>query len=73
MAQVSFNFYEEDRRISTRLSGEQAHFCDEQVYRFVEFLRAQGFQEASIFHRLDQLVDEFDKNNPGVLDGEFGF
>lgn len=73
MAQVSFNYYEDDRRISTRLSGDQANFCDEQITRFIEFLRAQGFAEVSIFHHLDTLVNEYDDANPGKLDGEFQF
>lgn len=68
MAQVSFNFYEDDRRISTRLSGEQVHACDEQIERFVEFLRAQGFTELTIFGILDRRVEEFDQANPGRLD-----
>lgn len=68
MAQVSFNFYEDDRRVITRLSGEQAHACDEQIERFIEFLRAQGFHEVSIFGELDRLVEEFDHANPGKLD-----
>jgi hypothetical protein len=67
MAQVSFNFYEDDRRISTRLSGEQAHVCSEQIDRFIEFLRAQGFAELSIFGYFDQRVAEFDHDNPGRL------
>lgn len=73
MAQVSFNYYDDDRRISTRLSGDQADLCYEQIERFIEFLRAQGFGEASIFHHLDTLVNEYDDANPGKLDGEFGF
>lgn len=67
MAQVSFNFYEDDRRVITRLSGDQVHFCDEQIERFIEFLRAQGFHEVSIFGSLDRRVDEFDQSNPGKL------
>lgn len=68
MAQVSFNYYEEDRRISVRLNGDQADFCAEQIDRFIEFLRAQGFHEVSIFGCLDRRVEEFDHANPGKLD-----
>lgn len=67
MAQVSFNCYEEDRRISVRLSDEQADLCTYQIERFVEFLRAQGFCEVSIFGSFDELVKEFDQSNPGKL------
>lgn len=74
MAQVSFNYYDESTRISVGLKKESdVLFVSEQIDRFIEFLRAQGFYEAAIFHKLDQLVEEFDENNPGVLDGEFGF
>jgi hypothetical protein len=74
MAQVSFNFYDDDgSRISHQLRGEQVHCCVDQIDRFVEFLLGQGFQSASIFHHLDQLVEEYDHANPGKLDGEFGF
>jgi hypothetical protein len=67
MAQVSFNFYDEERRITTRLSGDNAEICDWQVERFIEFLRAQGFCESTIFGVLDQRVEEFDFSNPGKL------
>lgn len=67
MAQVTFNCYEEDRRISVRLSDEQADVCNYQIERFIEFLRAQGFCEVSIFGSLDELVAEFDESNPGKL------
>jgi hypothetical protein len=74
MAQVSFNFYDDDgSRISHQLKGAEIHCCAVQIDRFIEFLRGQGFYDASIYHCLDQLVEEYDQLNPGKLDGEFCF
>jgi hypothetical protein len=74
MAKVSFNYYDDDgSRISHQLRGEQVHRPDDQIDRFIEFLLGQGFREEDIFHHLDTLVNEYDDDNPGKLDGEFGF
>lgn len=74
MAQVSFNFYDKEQRINFQLKADSdVHFADNQIDRFIEFLLAQGFQEASIYHHLDTLVEEYDNANPGKLDQPFGF
>jgi dsDNA-specific endonuclease/ATPase MutS2 len=74
MAKVSFNFYDDDgSRISHQLRGDQVLRADYQIDRFLEFLLGQGFDSVDIFHHLDTLVNEYDEDNPGKLDGEFCF